>query len=353
MGLHLFSSRANGGFVAQGIAAALFGALLIPACKLNAATGDTRYTHPGRMVTVGSTRLNFNCFGTGSPTVVFDAGWGDWSPVWAIVQPAIAARTRTCSYDRAGAGFSNAGPVPRTSVAIAQELHTALHAANIAPPYLLVGHSFGSYNTRIFGDLYMPEVFGLVLVDGEDGDIEPATERRDDDRRHARHVAQLRQCRAALVGGRPLRFLQAPGRQMVPCSEEFFRGFPEHIFSPHLNAVLLRITRTKVALYDEVISEMEEMPADQRFLIANLRTFGSRPVRVVTAQNHFYDDANTAAALHRKHVVLERGEARLQARWLSLSADSKQIFAYKSGHYIELDQPDVVIDAILDELHGS
>ena len=102
--------------------------------------------------------------GIGSPAVVFDSGFGDWAPAWSKVQPQIAKWTRACSYDRAGAGFSDPGPMPRTSVRIAGELRTALHNAGIAGPYILVGHAYGGDNVRTFADLYMDEVAGLVLV---------------------------------------------------------------------------------------------------------------------------------------------------------------------------------------------
>ena len=103
------------------------------------APADMVYARPGQLVDVGGFRLNLYCMGSGSPTVVFDSGWGDWAPVWSKVQPQIAKWTRACSYDRAGAGFSDPGPMPRTSVRIAEKLHTALHHAGIAGPYILVG----------------------------------------------------------------------------------------------------------------------------------------------------------------------------------------------------------------------
>src|SRR5438105_13045061 len=100
---------------------------------------DIVYARPGRLVDAGGFRLNLYCMGSGSPTVVFDSGWEDWAPAWSKVQPEIAKFTRACSYDRAGVGFSDAGPMPRTSVRIAEELHSALHNAGIPGPYILVG----------------------------------------------------------------------------------------------------------------------------------------------------------------------------------------------------------------------
>src|SRR5229473_3241447 len=126
-----------------------------------AAPGDALYTRPGRIVPAGDgARLNLYCTGNGSPTVVFESGWEDWAPAWAIVQPRIAQWTRACSYDRAGAGFSDPGPMPRTSVRIADELYTALHNAGIAGPYVLVGHAFGGDCVRTFAERYLPEVAG-------------------------------------------------------------------------------------------------------------------------------------------------------------------------------------------------
>jgi pimeloyl-ACP methyl ester carboxylesterase len=117
------------------------------------APADAVYARPGQLVDAGGFRLNLYCIGSGSPTVVFDSGWGDWAPAWSRVQPEIAKWTRACSYDRAGTGFSDLGPMPRSSVRIAGELRTALHNAGIAGPYILVGSTFGGDNVRTFGEI--------------------------------------------------------------------------------------------------------------------------------------------------------------------------------------------------------
>jgi len=108
------------------------------------APGDTIYAHPGRLVSAGDgARLNFICMGAGSPAVVFESAFADWAPAWAVVLPRVAAWTRACVYDHAGAGFSDSGPMPRTNVRIANELHQALHNAGIGGPYILVGNASG------------------------------------------------------------------------------------------------------------------------------------------------------------------------------------------------------------------
>src|SRR5437764_13745352 len=110
---------------------------------MGAAPQDSLYASPGKLVSANGTRLNLYCMGSGSPAVVFESGWEDWAPAWAIVQPRIARFTRTCSYDRAGVGFSEPGPMPRTSARIADELYTALRNAHVEGPYILVAHAFG------------------------------------------------------------------------------------------------------------------------------------------------------------------------------------------------------------------
>jgi pimeloyl-ACP methyl ester carboxylesterase len=127
-----------------------------------AAAGDDLYARPGQLVAADGTHLSLYCTGTGTPAVVFDSGWGDWAPVWTIVQPAVTKWTRACSYDRAGAGFSDPGPMPRTSLRIAAELRRALHNAGIQGPYVLVGNAFGGDNVRTFAARYPAEVAGLV-----------------------------------------------------------------------------------------------------------------------------------------------------------------------------------------------
>ena len=124
-----------------------------------------RFPEPGRLVDIGGYRLKLNCTGTGSPTVILESGLGDVSPEWEPVQTEIAKFSRVCSYDRAGYGGSDAGALPRTSSRIAQELHALLQHAGEKPPFLLVGHSFGGYNVRVFNGKFPQEVAGLVLVD--------------------------------------------------------------------------------------------------------------------------------------------------------------------------------------------
>ena len=308
----------------------------------SAAPGDEIYARPGQLVTTQGTRLNFYCMGRGSPTVVFDSGWGDWAPVWTIVQPEVAKRTRACSYDRAGAGFSDPGPLPRTSVRIAAELRSALHNAGIQGPYILVGNAFGGNNIRTFAARYPAEVAGLVLVEA---DVVSSPEEL---RGHAKLVTSMRECRDAIAAGKPLPQLPTPpGGPARSCAQKFFfRGLPEAMWSPELNAKLLELAQTKVAMYDSYISEMEQVPADETYLEQHSRSLGSRPIRVLTTGNHGVHSLDPSRAPNPEHQKYEEEVAREQAKWLELSSNARQLFTDKSSEYIPFDQPSFVVDAV-------
>jgi formylglycine-generating enzyme required for sulfatase activity len=308
---------------------------------------DILYAQPGKLVSVNGFRLNVYCMGSGSPTVVFDSGWEDWAPAWSKVQPEVAKWTRACSYDRAGAGFSDPGPIPRTSVRIAEELRIALHYAGIAGPYILVGHAFGGDNVRTFADLYMGEVAGLVLVDADPADVEPKAMQEEQHRGIAGILSQLRNCRNAIAEHKSLPALPSrPGQPQRTCAQQFFRGLPEAEWSPELNAKLLEIAQTKVAMYDAYLSEMEQTPSGEAYLQQHRRSFGSRPIRVLTSGNHGVGHLERKPPDTPEHLKYEQETTLAQARWLELSSNSKQIFVRNSSEYIQFDEPETVINTI-------
>jgi pimeloyl-ACP methyl ester carboxylesterase len=124
------------------------------------------YAAQGRLVDIGGGRhLNLRCSGSGTPTVLLDGGQGTTSMSWRKVQPLLAATHRVCSYDRAGLGFSDAGPLPRTVQAEADDLHALVRAARLDTPLVLVGHSMASYIARLYAGAHPADVAALVLVD--------------------------------------------------------------------------------------------------------------------------------------------------------------------------------------------
>jgi pimeloyl-ACP methyl ester carboxylesterase len=125
---------------------------------------------PGRLVDVGGHRLHIWCTGRGTPAVILDSGLGGTSFGWGAVQPAVARFAQVCSYDRAGMGYSDPGPMPRTSAQIARELAVLLDRSGIRDPVVLVGASSGGWNVRLFASKYASRVAGLVLVDARHED---------------------------------------------------------------------------------------------------------------------------------------------------------------------------------------
>jgi len=310
---------------------------------------DTVYAQPGKLVPVNGFRLNLYCMGSGSPTVVFDSGWEDWAPAWSKVQPEVAKFTRACSYDRAGAGFSEAGPMPRTSVRIAGELRTALHRAGVKGPYILVGSAFGADNVRTFVERYQAETAGMVMVDGDASEFEPKEMWEKEHLGDKDIIAQLRDCRNAIAEHKPLPALKSrPGQAQRTCAQQFFRGIPEAEWSPGLNAALLHLAQTKVAMYDAYISEMEQTPQDEAYLRQHHRSMGSRPIRVLTSGNHGVGHLERKPPDTPEHLKYEQETTSAQARWLTLSSNAKQIFAHNSSEYIQFDEPETVINAIRD-----
>ncbi|MGA8276998.1 MAG: alpha/beta hydrolase [Rhodanobacteraceae bacterium] len=123
------------------------------------------YAAPAQRVDIGGRALNLRCSGSGSPTVLLDIGQGMTSMSWHKVQPLIARTNRVCSYDRAGYGFSDPGPLPRTAQAEADDLYALVHAAKLDTPLVLVGHSMAGYIVRLYASAHPADVAALVLVD--------------------------------------------------------------------------------------------------------------------------------------------------------------------------------------------
>lgn len=312
--------------------------LALLAASASATIHDSIYLHPGRLIDVGGFRLNITCIGRGSPTVVFDSGLEDWAPAWDTIQPVIARTTRTCTYDRAGNGFSDPGPMPRTTARIVRELHALLRNAGEKPPFILVGHSFGGINVRQYADRYLAQVAGLVLDDASAEQqvryMSPKEQRQNDaEVLHAQqflyHCMELAQAH----------FRTASSKQRHECPGTFFRGLPDPKDFPGPLDRQLIYEAERPKQYAASASEFSNFTtAGFRTLLREHRYYGSIPVRILVAYHHGMSAA-------QEHLW-----RRMHRQWLSLSSDSRYIAATKSGHYIQFDQPDLVVKAILDEI---
>lgn len=174
---------------------------VIGACPLVSAQQAKTTRQTGvqtQYVDVGGYKLTLQVAGTGTPTVVLDYGLGGSIETWSDVFPEVARFTRVVAYDRAGYGKSEPGPEPRSQTQIATELHTLLHRANIAPPYVLIGHSLGGADIRAFAHLFKDEVAGLVFVDPFNENIFASASEQERATAQAQQEAALKDAPAAV-----------------------------------------------------------------------------------------------------------------------------------------------------------
>ncbi len=170
---------ASAGYMYLTVAATFFlisAIILCAACAgyiyqtVAAALDKRNYPPPGKLVNINGHLLHIQSGGTGTPTVILEAGLGAMSSVWGWIQPEVASFTRVISYDRAGLGWSESYNAPHTALHVAWQLHDLLQTSAIEGPYVVVGHSMGGLLVRMFADQYPDEVAGMVLVDASHPD---------------------------------------------------------------------------------------------------------------------------------------------------------------------------------------
>jgi pimeloyl-ACP methyl ester carboxylesterase len=295
-----------------------------------------RFAPPGSFVDVGGHRLHVTCAGNGSPVVLLESGIAASSLSWAVVQPQIAAFTRVCSYDRAGLAWSEPASCPRTFDRMVDELATVL--ASIAPDerYILVGHSFGSFLVSAYAARQSSQVAGLVLVD-------PATEWLATTPQRARllwggqklsrigallaRVGVVRACLALLTGGAP----GAPRR--------FVR-----IFGP-----------TAARTLERLVGEVRKLPPEIHPIVQALwcdpKCFHAMADHLATLERNREAIATVIPPREIPLAVISSGDqpAEQLAAHRSLVEDSvagRHIVATHSAHWIQFDEPELVVDAV-------
>lgn len=283
------------------------------------------YPPPGQLIDVGGYRLHLDCRGQGSPTVLLEAGLGDFSVQWAQVQPAVADFTRVCTYDRAGLGWSESSTHMRTVTTMAAELDTLLNRARETGPLVLVGHSFGGIIVRAFAQQAKNAVVGMVLVDAAH---EAQSARLPALRTAATQMQQQFQLldRLSRVGLLALAPDQIPNRGLPPAALAHYRA--RLAASPYFTAALAEQT----ALYPLTEDAPPSPPAK----------LGDLPLIVLSRGQAASLPGLTAA----ENAELEGTWQRLQAELVALSTNSQQQIATRSGHEIHLQEPDLVVTAI-------
>jgi len=284
-----------------------------------------QYPAPGQLVDVGGYKMHLNCTGEGSPTVILETGLASPSLFWAHVQPEVARFARVCSYDRAGYGWSEPSPHPRTAITEVEELHTLLVNANVQGPYVLVGHSLGGMNIRVYAHNYLDDVVGMVLVDSFH------------EERPIRNPELMKLNQASAWQIRLYMFLSSTGIMALAPQNIPNPGFPDDVY-----AQLQAITATGHG-FETTIDEMnamEESSAEVRAL--DLTSLGDMPLIVLSAGN--LGSIPSLSDAENQHL-LEEMQAQ-QSELAALSSNSKHVIAEQSGHMIQLDQPDLVVEAI-------
>jgi pimeloyl-ACP methyl ester carboxylesterase len=245
---------------------------------------------------------------------VIDAGLGDWSISWRFVQMEVAKTTRICTYDRAGMGWSEAGPLPRDAAQFAKELHTLLQTANVPGPYVMVGHSLGGLGVRVFVHDYPSEVSGVVLIESMNPkqiSQLPSTERNQSNSpsRYYSVLGGLARFGRVRVLARPIIKMISPG--IIPDENAYYSRYA-------------RIQSMQVARDESLGLAASEEEA------ATVTTFGDLPLIVLTGR-----------------LNKNPGWQEWQTELLQLSSNSQHLFAENSGHGVQIDEPDAAIAAIL------
>jgi pimeloyl-ACP methyl ester carboxylesterase len=309
--------------------------LLLIAGFLVSASAAQDHQPIGKMVNLGGHRLHVHCTGRGSPIVVIENGFDEFSFDWVLVQARVEKFTRVCTYDRAGYAWSDPGPKPRTYAQINIELRDALKRIGERPPYVLVGHSFGGPVVRNFALIYPKEVSGMVLVDtvgaGQRVPIGNKAIRLD-----------------SMAQGRSI---PSP-REQLAISDNVTASPPESGDPPKIESPYDKLPTSiqKLHQWAQVQSALQDAEGSEREwspeYLARWNqgkqegSLGNIPVIVLARENGGYgDDLDIPGAR------LETERKAEQAKLAMLSSDGKLVMI-NSGHDMQLDVPDRVAVAI-------
>jgi pimeloyl-ACP methyl ester carboxylesterase len=309
------------------------------------ATGEDRrllsYVQPSQLVDIGGRRINLYCTGIGGPAVILMAGLSSWSPVWYKTQPEIAKRARVCAFDRASYGFSDPATQPQILSDTVNDLHAALKAADVPTPYVLVGHSLGGLEARLFAQRWPQEVAGMVLLDTSPAAeflIEASQPGYDEGDGKEGYTSRMLKC-ALLAARGPL----------DPSSPEY-----EHcsIGLPGDTPAALRKIWPSFFTADHAIAQVTLLSSlyMHRYDGADHLHLGDKPLVVLSADVG-WGLSGPVGSFWRAYRKLWLAQHEALAH---LSSRGVHRVIEHSGHEIQLDNPQAVVDAVdevLRQLH--
>ena len=287
-----------------------------------------KYFPLGQLTNVDGHFLHIYCSGQGSPTVILEGGVPEWSIHWQKVQPEIAKVTRVCSYDRAGYGWSEPGPTPRTAERIVDELHTLLRNSGEFGPFVYVAHSFWGPAALLYQHTYPNEVVGVVLIETWSPQLfSPVPD----------VIAQSLPLAKTLKTIAPLGQVRLVGELGILPLADMLQA---KLLPKELQPVY------KAAYYDDGIWEAmyEEYSAmkESGLQTQSIRSLDDLPLFVIKAGVRPGDDYPPDEVWNATQESLTK-----------LSSRGKLIIAETSGHFVQLEDPALVVDAIREVLDAA
>jgi pimeloyl-ACP methyl ester carboxylesterase len=285
---------------------------------------QVRYSPPGHMVPVNGRLIHLYCMGVGKPAVIIEPGTGvDWSS-WYPVAPKLSEFTKVCVYDRGGYGWSESGPRPRTAAQLAAEMNGLLSAARIAPPYILVAASFGGYIAREYASRYGVSLVGAVLADPQ-SEGEPLSV-----------IPMLRKIARMFP---PVDFQRLPrmmeGARTLPAG---LRDAPAAFQERYLigaSAGQSQAERDEVAALPETEAEVRsaQFPPELALTVITAK-------HLISPHEYYPPPVPEPGPIHRE----------LHAKLAAQSSRGKLVAADNSGHMIALDQPELIVEAVREQV---
>lgn len=281
---------------------------------------------PGAFYNVAGHSMHLYCTGTGSPTVVLEAGLGgDWI-YWQKVQPEIAKTTRVCSYDRAGLGWSEPQSPPQGAEVVASHLHSLLQAAHEPGPFILVGASAGGFYVRQYFSNFTSDVAGIVLVDSSVPEQLTVFPGRMD-------TPEKRKKRHRDANWQWLREVTGYARITGHCNGDVEKGLESYAPLVAAETCRPRFTTAWLPEYDGFWTSADEA--------ARAHCCGDAPLLVISQDPDRPKDGWDAQSIAQQPMW-----SQLQDNLKRLSPHSRRIIAKLSGHHVMIDRPDVVITGI-------